>query len=207
MTDPDLRWQLERGWVSHAAFWQTSFPFHIHTLGSLANLSQPLWHVHLLRLDRQLNLRTVGCGHPPTCLDTVGVPLLDTHQSWQPPMLRHPPPHQSVSTGGVRPAADRPTFPLTVRHTQRARPSRMHLPILPSAPLCTWLSTVPAATWREGPRFNTLWDTLPHTHSQLGKSAATVYTSLVTVLEGSCGPDKCFVCCVTDVCLYLLATC
>ncbi len=96
----------------------------------------------------------------------IGVPLLDTHQNWQPPMLRHPPSHQSVSTGGVHPAADQPTFPLTVRHMQRARPSQMHLPILPSVPLCTWLSTVPAATWREGPRFNTLWDTLPHTHSQ-----------------------------------------
>lgn len=35
------------------------------------------------------------------------IPLLDTHQRWQPPTLRHPPPHQSVSTGRARSVADR----------------------------------------------------------------------------------------------------
>lgn len=154
MTDPDLRWQLERGWVSHAAFWQTSFPSHTHTLGSLANLSQPLWHVHLLHLDRQLNLRTVGCGHPSTCLDRCA-------SLEYPPKLAatnaSSPPATSVSLNWQGPSCRRPThLPVTVHHTQRPRPSWMHLPILPLEPLCTWLSTVPAATWWEGPRFNTL---------------------------------------------------
>lgn len=81
----------------------------------------PLWHVHLPCLERQLKSSSVWCGHPRPAL--IGVSLLDTHQSWQPPMLRHPPLHQSVSIGRVHPGAIHTdtastTFLLTVHHAE-----------------------------------------------------------------------------------------
>ncbi|KAI7795513.1 hypothetical protein IRJ41_021781 [Triplophysa rosa] len=98
----------------------------------------------------RLNLRTVGCGTGHPLPGLIRVPLLDTHQRWQPPTLRHPPPHQSDDPLRIDSATRALLLgtnfqPPAVSPSHAKDVSVMDIP--PYAAIsATWLTTVPAAT-------------------------------------------------------------